>query len=351
MTIPGLAGRDIAELLAPQGPRRQPLAGFDADYADIVDYILRCTHRIWEQKDVGLIETHYAPDIRMHLMTGPIDGADGVVANTIRTLCGFPDRTLMGEAVIWADKGDETYLSSHRITSSGTNLGTTDFGPATGRRVQFTTIADCLCRRNEIVEEWLVRDNSALVLGLDLSPRAVARAQAVADGLAGPAPWRSAAMERVRASTPTAFPDAPLPSPAEPEAFAAAIFDQLWNHRRLGRVRDAYCPAARVQAPGNRQLFGHGEITGWATGLIGSFGDARFGVDHIASVLDGPARDIAVRWEMAGTHDGPGLYGPPTGRPVYILGVTHWRVRDGRIVEEVTVFDEIALLRQIEGGL
>lgn len=351
MTIPGVAGRDIAELLAPQGPRRQPLTGFDADYSDIVDYILRCTHRIWEQKDVGLIETHYAPDIRMHLMTGPIDGADGVVANTIRTLCGFPDRTLMGEAVIWADKGDETYLSSHRITSSGTNLGATDFGPATGRRVQFTTIADCLCRANEIIEEWLVRDNSALVLGLGLSPRAVARTQAQADGLAGPADWRRAAMDRVLSGAPTAFPDRPLPSPAEPEAFAEAVYDQLWNHRRLGRVRETYCPAARMQAPGNRQLFGHGEITGWATGLIGSFGDARFRVDHVAAVDDETGQDIAVRWEMAGTHDGTGLYGPPTGRPVYILGVTHWRVAHGRITDEVTVFDEVALLRQVEGGL
>ena len=62
MTIPGVGGRDIADILAPQGSRRQPLAGFDSDYADIVDYILRCTHRIWEQKDIGLIETHYGAD-------------------------------------------------------------------------------------------------------------------------------------------------------------------------------------------------------------------------------------------------------------------------------------------------
>ena len=37
--------------------RRQPLAGFDADYTDIVDYIVRCTHKIWEEKAVGLIYT------------------------------------------------------------------------------------------------------------------------------------------------------------------------------------------------------------------------------------------------------------------------------------------------------
>jgi hypothetical protein len=54
---------------------------------------------------------------------------------------------------------------------------------------------------------------------------------------------------------------------------------------------------------------------------------------------------------MAGEHDGPALYGAPSRRPVYVLGISHWRVQDGRIVEEQTVIDDIALLRQIEGGL
>ena len=55
--IPNIGGRDIADILAPQGAARHHIPGFDTDYADIVDYILRCTHRIWEQKDVGLIAT------------------------------------------------------------------------------------------------------------------------------------------------------------------------------------------------------------------------------------------------------------------------------------------------------
>ena len=54
---------------------------------------------------------------------------------------------------------------------------------------------------------------------------------------------------------------------------------------------------------------------------------------------------------MAGHHDGLALYGAATGRPVYILAVTHWRIVAEQIAQEVTVFDEIALLRQIEGGL
>jgi predicted ester cyclase len=347
--IPNVGGRDIAELMEPQGAPRQNMPGFGAEYADIVDYILRCTHRIWEQKDVGLIATHYAQDIIVHTMAGPIHGMDGVIAGTARTLSAFPDRTLTGEAVIWSVEGDGTYLSSHRITSTATNLGTSELGPATGKRITFTTIADCLCKANLIVEEWLVRDYSAMALQLGFNARAVARQQAIADKTkASPADWRTAAMTRIMEMPRTPFPDATLADPAsEPIAFAQAVFNRLLDHRRFGDVRAIYSPAALWSGPGGRRLFGWGEITGWYTALIGSFGNARVHVDHIAAIDD----MIAVRWELAGTHDGGALYGSASGQPVYILAVTHWRIARGVIVDEVTVFDEIALLRQIEGGL
>jgi len=329
------------------------MPGFDDDYADIVDYIIRCTHRIWEQKDLGLIETHYSPDCLMHLMTGPIRGADGVIANTARTLAAFPDRTLIGEAVIWSEQADGVYLSSHRITSMGTNLGASDLGPPTGRVATFTTIAECLCAGNRIVEEWLVRDNSAMALSLGLSPRHIARAQAAADQAAGqPADWRLAAIDAIRAIPPSPFPDGALPDPVtSPHDFAHALIDQAWNHRRIGRLHQVYSPAARWQGPGARQLFGRGEIAGWLTAMIGTFGDARFAVHHVAATPCDDGMDIAVRWTMAGRHDGGALYGPASGNEVYVLAVSHWRARHGQIVDDVTVFDEIALLRQIEGGL
>ncbi len=347
--IPNIGGRDIAQILKPQGARRHDMAGFGDEYSDIVDYILRCTHRIWEQKDVGLIASHYAPDIVVHMMTGPVLGMDGVITGTSRTLSAFPDRALTGEAVIWSDEGQGVYLSSHRITSAATNLGTSELGPATGKKITFTTIADCLCKANLIIEEWLVRDYSAMALELGYHPRTIAQAHAATDKTSGVrAEWRKAAIERVRSNAATPFPTAPLPDPsADPHAFAHAFFDCVVNHRRFGAVRNAYSPSAHWTGPGGRRLFGWGEITGWFTALIGSFGDARISIQHVAAV-DG---QIAVRWELAGTHDGGALYGAATSEPVYILAVTHWRIAHNVIVDEVTVFDEVALMRQMEGGL
>jgi predicted ester cyclase len=352
--IPNIGGRDISEILAPQGPRRQDIGDFGDEYVDIVDYILRCTHRIWEQKDVGLITTHYAPDIRVHLMTGPIDGMAGVIAGTARTLSAFPDRTLTGEAVIWSDEGDKTFLSSHRITSSATNLGPSELGPATGRKITFTTIADCLCKANLIIEEWLVRDYSGMALALGYSPRWVARAHAQADreGSDEPALWRQDIMDAVKSTPLGSFPQTTFPDPlTDAEGFAHRVFQTLINHRRFGAVRDVYSPTIHWAGPGSRRLFGWGEVTGWYIALIGSFGDARLRVDHVASVQVGNDLQIAVRWSLAGTHDGPALYGAPSGKPIYILAVTHWLIRNNRIIDDVTIFDEVALLRQIEGGL
>ena len=62
---------DIANFIAvADTDKRQPLAGFDEDYVDIVDYIVRCTHKIWEERGVGLIYTHYSNNIVIHTTDG-----------------------------------------------------------------------------------------------------------------------------------------------------------------------------------------------------------------------------------------------------------------------------------------
>ena len=102
-------GRPIEEILAPR-PRRQDLSGFEPVYSDIVDYILRCTHRIWEEKNVGLCRTHYGEDCVVHTLAGETRGVDQVIANTLATLAEFPDRTLLGEDVIWSEDAPGRYV-------------------------------------------------------------------------------------------------------------------------------------------------------------------------------------------------------------------------------------------------
>ena len=91
--------------------------------ATFVDYIVRCTHRIWEQKDIGLCRTHYADSCVMHTLNGPSSGLENVVQGTLSALSSFADRQVIAEDVIWSEDAPGLFYSSHRITSRSTHEG------------------------------------------------------------------------------------------------------------------------------------------------------------------------------------------------------------------------------------
>ena len=340
-------GRTADDLLA-ERPRIQPLDGFDPVYADIVDYIVRCTHRIWEAKDIGLCRTHYADDVVMHTLAGPARGVETVVQNTVATMAAFSDRVVVAEDVIWSEDAPGLFLSSHRITSHSTQLG--DDGPyaATLAPVDATTIADCLVQENRIVEEWLVRDNVSALIAVGLDPWTVARAAAAADLDGDPArhAWRAASIAEVRAG------GGVVPPAGHPAAVPAAMLATAFGDDLYGEAALAQSPAVELRWPSGRHGLGRGYWIGCLLQLRTALHDAAFRLDHFAArpLPDGDVA-AALRWRLAGRHGGAGVWGAATRRDVLVLAVSHYRLRGGRIVEDVTVFDEVAVLRQVAGGL
>ncbi|MDK1029856.1 MAG: ester cyclase, partial [Anaerolineae bacterium] len=74
----------------------------------------------------------------------------------------------------------------------------------------------------------------------------------------------------------------------------------------------------------------------------------RLSIDHICSIpYQDNDLDVAIRWTLTGSHDKEGIYGAPCHKDLLILGCTHWRLVNDKIAEEWTVFDELAVLRQI----
>lgn len=341
-----VATTDISDMMNPGPERRMDLPGFDAEFVDFPHYIIRITERIWHDREVDLCLNWYSEDCAIHTLAGPITGAQTVVDNTWATLAAFPDRRLDGDNVIWSDEGDGSFLSSHLITSKMTNLGDSDFGPATGKRALVRTIADCLCRENRIVEEWLVRDNLALVEQLGFDPKAVAAHQAARDAehdrslVQVLAPYHAAA----RAGTDAA-------PRSEAQAIAADLLRACWQDGDDARTAALSDFRLGAWVPGGRFLYGPDQYAEWAAPIRASLGpDACLRIEHIAEVpYLGEACDVAVRWSLAGTHAGSGPYGAPTGAPLLIMAVSHFRVMAGRVREEVTVWDDVAVLRQIAG--
>ncbi len=56
---------------------------------------------------------------------------------------------------------------------------------------------------------------------------------------------------------------------------------------------------------------------------------------------------VAARWTLCGTHCGPFLGQPPTGRRVTVAGTERYRLADGQIVERWVTVDTDGLLRQL----
>ena len=108
---------------------------------------------------------------------------------------------------------------------------------------------------------------------------------------------------------------------------------------------------ARVTLPDERCSIGHYAIGIARNSIFSCFADCAFAFDHVGWVAEGPYTDIALRWSFTARHAHDGRYGSASGRDIYILAVTHLRTINGQIAQEWTIFDELALRRQMAGGL
>lgn len=346
-TVTRVRHRSINEILVPRTERTQSLEGFEACYSDIVHYIAYCTHRIWAEKGVGLIYDHYDDAVVVHTPYGTQTSVEEVMTGTIQMLQAFPDRESRLGAVAWTGDDKQGFYTSHLGTSRMTNLGPSVYGPATGRKVRIRHIADCQIIRNIIYREWLVRDNGALVRQLGLDPAEVAIRLAAAQARGGvPTPVAGQPDRTVGQRHPE-----PLDLPSGPEATMEEnlrhMFHDVWNRRRFDRIRDFYASNVNVQTAPGRELHGVSGVTTAVIGFLAALPDAVMHFDHFCDIHETDGYIAAVRWSLNGTHLGDGQFGPPTGKPVEILGMSHFRFVNDRIVQEWTVWDEVAVLMQV----
>jgi len=358
--------------------RVMPMEGFDNTFVDIVDYILRITYWIWHDHKVDLCSRYYSDDCVLHTMAGDLQGCQTVIDNTYSTLKAFPDRTLDGENVIWSSSSSQkgeipSFYSSHLIVSHMTNQGDSEWGPAPNIRARIRTIADCVCTENKIVEEWLMRDNVLLVKTLGFDVHKIALQQAESDLKEGKnlLEFLKDERQRIRDNTivktqnnfeieqtlkglGTILIWSDIPE-KNPEIFATTLFASLWQQpsapdRETISIFYDYRVSAHLTA--GRELYGTVELGEYLSEFQQGLANICVSVDHVASIpymgnCEG-AVDVAIRWTMTAVHDGDSyILGLASGTPIYILASSHWRIQRHRIREEWTVFDELALHRQV----
>jgi predicted ester cyclase len=321
---------------------RQELPGFDHKYTNIVDYILKITHQIWEERGIGVIYDTYDERITLHTGAMSIHGINAVVGGTMETLHAFPDRRLVGEEVIWSGDGDSKFYTSHRIASTATNLGTSAFGPATGKKVFFRTIADCVVSANRIEEEWLVRDNLHIIQQLGYDPVSLARQSGK---------YRSKGLPYVPFIAENRVGQH-LPAKSEADLTNTGtllynLFQTVWNGRNFHQVDEYYHPTAAVYSICDQTYRGGAAIQSFLINLFSALPQASVQVERITCNTGRDKDTVAVRWRLTGLHQGNGYFGAASGKPVNMPGISHFIVSGGKIEQEWTVFDAFDVLCQI----
>ncbi|GIR44686.1 MAG: hypothetical protein CM15mP54_15400 [Paracoccaceae bacterium] len=113
-------------------------------------------------------------------------------------------------------------------------------------------------------------------------------------------------------------------------------------------IRQNYDRALVAELPGGRTAYSYDGIDEFWMGLRASFPNAKFEVHHTIGLDEKMLSPrSAIRWSLSGKHDGLGAFGKPTGADVYIMGISHAEFGPRGIRREFTVFDEVAIWKQI----
>ena len=328
--------------------QHQAMEGFEQTYRNIIDYIVRITHRIWEDRDVEYIADTYSDQSKVYDDYGLQLGNKKIIADTHHTTAAFSNIRLIADEVIWAGNDEVGYHTSHRTLIRGRNDGDSRYGPATGKDVDILVIANCVALDNEIFLEHVLYNNSCMLqqLGHKLDDIAL---QMVA---AKPAGWPrdEATWQDLRvAASPTQPLSVSTPvSGFDIDAFARKTLDRIWNQRDYLHLHEVYAAGVSFQGPTQRVSQGRAAYKTFLESLFITFPDLQLQIDEVYWMgNDEQGYLTSERWSATATHLGSGLYGQPTGCPVQIWGITQHHVVDGKIASEWMLFNELDVMMQI----
>ncbi len=343
--------RDFVGLVPDNRPRAQSMRGFDDIYTDIVDYIVRCTHKIWDERDVGLIYTHYTHNCVIYGVLGTMYERESVVRETIQRVVELPDRRGMAIQVIWRGDDVDGFYTSHMTHGTGRHTEFGMYGKPTGRTFVTRTVADCMILENKIYREWVVRDNMGLLIQLGIDPHTYAATIARQKFDKGETVLELSENRRLLGQYPPESEADLSIAHTETETQALRWLHHIYNLRLFGKIRDIYAPTVQWHGPLMRELYGIAAVLQQTMRLVALMPDCAFVPQHICSnPSEEGGEKVAIRWIMDGHHLGYGTLGAPTGRRMVVMGMTHLHIIEGKIVDEWVVYDELSMLVQIKLG-
>ena len=117
---------------------------------------------------------------------------------------------------------------------------------------------------------------------------------------------------------------------------------EMLNQRDVAPLKQ-FWTADTVERFPDRTCRGADEIAAYFEEAFAALPDFHMEVRSIAEQDE----DVFVHWHLTGTHEGPILGIEPTGKKLSIDGIDHFVVREGRVVSNFVVFDQMQYARQI----
>ena len=317
------------------------MKGFDKKYKDFPDYILKITKQIWEGKDVDSIGEFYTDNIPVRSPFGITYGNKPVIEATYNTLKEFPNRQLLGEDVIWNGNDDKGYHSSHRILSKGTHLGDGFYGKPTGKDIYYRVIADCACKDNQVYDEWIVRDQGAMVRQIGYTPKEFAQIMIDKEGGLEKA---KKLFDKNDIKPSDYYPiNVEKSSPGENYSkILSKVFEGGYDFKDYNRASNIYWP-------GNKLGHGREDISKFWNSLKDIFTDIKFTIEHVGYLDESNKNPRAsIRWFLEGIHSEDSEdYGKKTNSKLFIMGINHVELNQDGVIREWVLFDEVAIWKQI----
>lgn len=122
----------------------------------------------------------------------------------------------------------------------------------------------------------------------------------------------------------------PPPPPTEDNvARVRRGIEEVWNNGDWSVASEHYHPDLRVSAPPERESLGLKEFRELHARLRAAFPDLRLSVDR----QFGEGDRVVVCWTARGTHEGPFLGVPPSGRRFEVMEAAIFRVEGGCVRE------------------
>ena len=332
----------ITQIVAKAPQLTSAMRGFHAEFKNLDHYIRVITDRIWEGRRIDDIHLYYSDPCVVETAMSVSTTIESVVTGTRATLAMFPDRRLLAEDVIQSGDDNAGFLSSHRIISPMTHLGDGSFGKASGRKIHARTIADCVCKDNRIIHEWLVRDHAAIALQIGSTPQALAQQ------------WLN---ERGGWNKPVAGPAPAGYVSAMSKSGLAMDYAQTITDFALGKAagKSIYDEAVHQLSPGEVSSYGRAEIEGFWAALFAALPSQTFAIEHLALQSDAPTTGrpdrVSLRFRAQCSHspiNGSAMrYGKATGKPIEVLGIVHAEFYKGQVVREWVLIDDVAIWMQV----